>query len=47
MNDLNFDDMYYEIEYDSSPFPGAGKFVLKSQKVELKEKDMLYQIVKL
>lgn len=39
MNDSNFDDMYYEIEYDSSPFPGAGKFVLKSQKVELKEKD--------
>lgn len=39
MDDINFDDMYYEIEYDSSPFPGAGKFVLKSQKVELKEKD--------
>lgn len=39
MTDTNFDDMYYEIEYDSSPFPGAGKFVLKSQKVELKEKD--------
>ena len=39
MSDNNFDDMYYEIEYDSSPFPGAGKFVLKSQKVEMKEKD--------
>ncbi|MBQ7863672.1 MAG: TerB N-terminal domain-containing protein [Lachnospiraceae bacterium] len=39
MDNINFDDMYYEIEYDSSPFPGAGKFVLKSQKVELKEKD--------
>lgn len=39
MNNTNFDDMYYEIEYDSSPFPGAGKFVLKSQKVELREKD--------
>lgn len=38
MND-NFDDMYYEIEYDSSPFPGAGKFVLKSQKIELAPKD--------
>ncbi len=25
---------YYEIEYDSSPFPGVGKFVLKSQKIE-------------
>ena len=39
MSDNNFDDMYYEIEYDSSPFPGAGKFVLKSQKVELAPKD--------
>lgn len=39
MDNTNFDDMYYEIEYDSSPFPGAGKFVLKSQKVELREKD--------
>lgn len=39
MDGTNFDDMYYEIEYDSSPFPGAGKFVLKSQKVELREKD--------
>ncbi|MBP3569560.1 MAG: TerB N-terminal domain-containing protein [Lachnospiraceae bacterium] len=39
MEDTNFDDTYYEIEYDASPFPGAGKFVLKSQKVELREKD--------
>ena len=39
MGGTNFDDMYYEIEYDSSPFPGAGKFVLKSQKVELRGKD--------
>lgn len=39
MGETNFDDMYYEIEYDSSPFPGAGKFVLKSQKVELRKKD--------
>lgn len=39
MEDTNFDDMYYEIEYDSSPFPGAGKFVLKSQKVEQVTKD--------
>ena len=39
MDGTNFNDMYYEIEYDSSPFPGAGKFVLKSQKVELREKD--------
>lgn len=28
------DDIYYEIEYDSSPFPGVGKFVLKSQPIE-------------
>lgn len=39
MSDTGFDDMYYEIEYDSSPFPGAGRFVLKSQKVELAPKD--------
>ncbi len=39
MYNNNFDDMYYEIEYDSSPFPGAGKFVLKSQKIEPPEKD--------
>lgn len=26
-------DMYYEIEYDSSPIPGAGKFVLKRRSV--------------
>ena len=39
MDDINFDDMYYEIEYDSSPFPGAGKFVLKPQKLEPCEKD--------
>ena len=31
--------MYYEIEYDSSPIPGAGKFVLKSEKVEAPERD--------
>ena len=26
--------MYYEIDYDSYPIPGAGKFVLKSQRIE-------------
>ena len=34
--------MYYEIDYDSYPIPGAGKFVLKSQKIaphEPSEKD--------
>ena len=25
---------YYEIEYDAGPFPGVGRFVLKSQKIE-------------
>lgn len=39
MDGTNFDDMYYEIEYDSCPMPGVGRFVLKSQKVELREKD--------
>lgn len=28
------EDVFYEIEYDSSPFPGVGKYVLKSQKIE-------------
>ena len=27
------DDIYYEIEYDSSPIPGVGKFVPKPQKI--------------
>ncbi len=30
---------YYEIEYDSSPFPGVGKFVLKAQKIKPEPKD--------
>ncbi len=30
---------FYEIEYDSCPIPGVGKFVLKSQKIEEPEKD--------
>ncbi len=30
---------YYEIEYDSCPMPGVGKFVMKSQKIEAPEKD--------
>ena len=33
------DGMYYEIDYDSYPIPGTGKFVLKSQKIEKPEKD--------
>lgn len=31
--------MYYEIEYDSGPMPGVGKFVLKSQRIQEPEKD--------
>lgn len=30
---------FYEIEYDSCPIPGVGKFVLKPQKIEEPEKD--------
>lgn len=33
------DGMFYEIEYDSNPVPGVGKFVLKPQKIEEPEKD--------
>lgn len=32
-------DPYYEIEYDSCPMPGVGKFVLKPGKIEAPEKD--------
>ncbi len=31
--------MFYEIEYDSSPFPGVGKYVLKPQKIEEPKRD--------
>ncbi len=31
--------LFYEIEYDSCPIPGVGKFVLKSQKIKEPEKD--------
>ncbi len=30
---------FYEIEYDSCPMPGVGKFVLKPQKIDQPEKD--------
>jgi len=37
---VSFDEgSFYEIEYDSSPMPGVGRFVLKSQKIEEPEKD--------
>jgi len=31
--------LFYEIEYDSHPIKGVGRFVLKSQKIEPQEKD--------
>lgn len=31
--------MFYEIEYDSCPIPGVGKFVLKPQKIQEPERD--------
>lgn len=31
--------MFYEIEYDSCPIPGVGKYVLKPQKIQEPEKD--------
>jgi len=34
-----FEDTFYEIEYDSCPMPGVGKFVLKSRKIEEPERD--------
>ncbi len=34
-----FDGLFYEIEYDNSPIPGAGKFVLKAQKILPAQKD--------
>ena len=33
------DGMYYEIEYDATPMPGVGKFVLKTEKLETPERD--------
>lgn len=36
--------IYYEIEYDSCPMPGVGKFVQKSQKVEAPVRDEVREI---
>jgi len=38
--------MFYEIEYDSSPYPGVGKFVLKPQpqKIGEPEKDEIREL---
>lgn len=32
-------DQYYEIEYDSGPFPGVGRFVLRSGREEIRKTD--------
>ncbi len=36
---VEMDDSFYEIEYDSCPLPGVGKFVLRSQKLEAPVRD--------
>ena len=38
------DGMYYEIEYDSVPFPGVGKFVLREQKIVEPEYDEIREL---
>ena len=40
----NGNEMYYEIEYDSTPMPGVGKFVLKTQKISEPEKDEVREL---
>ncbi len=35
---------FYEIEYDSGPFPGVGRFVLKSQKIEPPPRDEIREL---
>lgn len=36
--------LFYEIEYDSGPMPGVGKYVLKSQKIEPPEIDEIREL---
>ena len=38
------DGLFYEIEYDSCPIEGVGKFVLKAQKIEPPEKDEIREL---
>ena len=38
------DGLFYEIEYDSSPIKGVGKFVLKPQPIAPREKDKIREI---
>lgn len=41
---ISFNDLFYEIEYENSPIAGAGKFVLKSQKIEPPKKDEIREL---
>lgn len=38
------EETYYEIEYDATPMPGVGKFVLKTQKIEEPERDEVREL---
>lgn len=39
-----WDDLYYEIEYDATPMPGVGKYVLKSQPLQTPERDEIREL---
>ena len=44
-NKVSLDEgMYYEIEYDATPMPGVGKFVLKTQKIAEPQKDEVREL---
>lgn len=44
-NDISLkEETYYEIEYDATPMPGVGKFVLKTQKIEKPERDEVREL---
>lgn len=38
------DSLFYEIEYDSCPIPGVGKYVLKNQKIDSPPKDEIREL---
>ena len=38
------DGLFYEIEYDSCPIPGVGKFVLKPEKIQEPERDEMREL---
>lgn len=39
-----WDDLYYEIEYDTTPMSGVGKYVLKSQTLQTPERDEIREL---